>query len=395
MGMNKSGARQTRTVRAQAAGASRGIFLTIDVCGQRLRAACTGSSRGIFLTIDVVVAMMLLFTVVVLSFMYFAAPASPDFSAQLLQTYLQDAATAIANKGYFSSPLDSANNSNTSGMREMLAATPDSVCMQVSAYGTAVPEGLVGYWKLDQNVSGSVPDDSGNGASGILGGGTPGYSPAWTEGGKAGGAYVFDGLNDYISLGSPATFPDGNSSRTLCGWGKANSTAAGYVWIASYGYAGISNAMFIGRVGTALYGGGYGNDVTVADFWHAGVWNHICLTYDGSTARLYANGVQVASQAKSWYLIRDKAYIGKQVNGLQVWNGEIDEVRIYSRALSAAEIRELYSNQENLLYSVDKPDCAYSGGEMRSLAVPFLHSSQDADGYYYAVLKGWLKGARA
>lgn len=376
MGMNwSSTARQTHTARAQA--------------------ACAGFRRGIFLTLDVVVAMMLLFAVVLLSFMYFAAPANADFSAQLLQTYLQDAAAAIANKGYFSAPLESANNSNTSGIRKMLAATPDSVCMQASAYGTAVPEGLVGYWKLDQNVSGAVPDDSGNAVSGILGGGTADYSPVWVEGGKAGGAYVFDGLNDYIGLSSSATFPNETSPRTMCGWGKADSAAAGWAWIASYGYAGISNAMFIGRNGAALYGGGYGDDLTVPGFWQVGVWNHICLAYDGSTARLYANGVQVNNASKSWNLTSNVAYIGKQVSGFEPWNGEIDEVRIYSRALSAAEIRELYTNQENLLYSVDKPDCAYSGGEIQSLTVPFMHSSQDADGYYHAVLKGWLKGARA
>jgi hypothetical protein len=100
--------------------------------------------------------------------------------------------------------------------------------------------------------------------------------------------------------------------------------------------------MFLGSNGTALYGGGYGNDVSVAGFWEAGVWHHIALTYDGTIARLYADGVEVASAAKTWNLVRSRARIGQQVNDLsEFWDGAIDDVRIYRQTLSPGEVAGL------------------------------------------------------
>lgn len=97
--------------------------------------------------------------------------------------------------------------------------------------------------------------------------------------------------------------------------------------------------MFIGINGTTLYGGGYGDDVTVADFWAMGEWHHLALTYDGNVARLYAEGVEVESAPKDWNLVLGRAHIGQQVNDLfEFWNGSVDEVRIYSVALSADEV---------------------------------------------------------
>jgi hypothetical protein len=66
--------------------------------------------------------------------------------------------------------------------------------------------------------------------------------------------------------------------------------------------------------------------------------HYIVATYDGTTARVYVDGVLLMSQAKSWNLVRSRAYIGRQVNNLQYWNGTIDEVAIYNTALSQVQI---------------------------------------------------------
>jgi len=100
--------------------------------------------------------------------------------------------------------------------------------------------------------------------------------------------------------------------------------------------------MFIGLYGSTLYGGGYGDDLSVPDFWQIGVWHHIALTYDGTTARLYADGVEVASAPKTWNLVHSLARIGQQVsNDAEFWYGDIDDVRIYSQTLSAEEVAGL------------------------------------------------------
>lgn len=67
--------------------------------------------------------------------------------------------------------------------------------------------------------------------------------------------------------------------------------------------------------------------------------HHAAVTYDGATARLYADGMEVASAAKKWNLPLSRAHIGQQVNNFsEFWAGAVDEVRLYNRALSADEI---------------------------------------------------------
>ena len=73
----------------------------------------------------------------------------------------------------------------------------------------------------------------------------------------------------------------------------------------------------------------------------------------------------------------------------------VDDIRIYSRALTDSEIRLLYSDPSNILFAVDKPECAFSGGEMQTLTVPFvLNADQEENEYYYATLRAWIAGAK-
>ena len=81
-----------------------------------------------------------------------------------------------------------------------------------------------------------------------------------------------------------------------------------------------------------------------------GQWIHVAGVYDGSTTRLYVNGAQTASSALTGAIRRDTArpvYIGGNQNTTstgapqQFFRGRIDDLRIYGRALSAAEIQAL------------------------------------------------------
>ena len=70
-------------------------------------------------------------------------------------------------------------------------------------------------------------------------------------------------------------------------------------------------------------------------------WTHLALTYDGATLRLYVNGVQVASQARTGNLVTSANPLqigGDSIFG-QYFQGSIDEVRIYNQALSPSEIQ--------------------------------------------------------
>ncbi len=198
------------------------------------------------------------------------------------------------------------------------------------------PTEIAAHWKLDELSGTSAADASGNGHTGVLKGG-----PVWTTG-MRGGALTLDGKDDYVDFGDPRDFPAGRAARSICAWAKTNTVAGGWRWIVAYGTGGQGQAMFIGASGSSLFGGGYSDDLQLAGFWSPGIWNHICLTYDGVTARLYANGQQVASSPKTWNLVLNRAHIGRQVNdGPEFWDGSVDDVRIYRRALPQADIQTI------------------------------------------------------
>jgi hypothetical protein len=73
----------------------------------------------------------------------------------------------------------------------------------------------------------------------------------------------------------------------------------------------------------------------------ASTWAHLAATYDGSTQRLYVNGVQVSSRAQTGPIAISSGPL--RIGGNAVWGeyfqGRIDEVRIYNRALSQAEVQ--------------------------------------------------------
>ncbi len=110
--------------------------------------------------------------------------------------------------------------------------------------------------------------------------------------------------------------------------------------MAAYGTPGTGQAMFIGMNGASIIAGGYnGDDITVNNVWVVGEWNHVALTYDGTTARVYANGVEVGSAAKNWNLVLSRAFLGEQVNAAgEYWNGAIDDVRLYDHVVTLDEL---------------------------------------------------------
>ena len=71
-------------------------------------------------------------------------------------------------------------------------------------------------------------------------------------------------------------------------------------------------------------------------------WTHLAGTWDGSTLRLYLGGVEVASQPRSGTLEVNNSplHIGGNTYNGENFSGLIDEVRIYNRALTPAEIAQ-------------------------------------------------------
>ncbi|MFZ5630037.1 MAG: LamG-like jellyroll fold domain-containing protein [Spirochaetota bacterium] len=169
------------------------------------------------------------------------------------------------------------------------------------------------------------------------------------------GAVGLDGTSGSFLEQSIATgLPIGTQPRTLCAFVKPNrQPAVGSRYpIVSFG---STTTLFKGTE-LVYYSPGL-NDYRIAltkigDSVDASVtlpvrtWSHVCATNDGATTRLYVHGREVppvAGSAQVFETINGALRVGKRVYNADVYNfnGHIDDVRIYNKALSAFEIRQL------------------------------------------------------
>jgi len=223
--------------------------------------------------------------------------------------------------------------------------------------------GLVGYWSFEDSemTSNNAFDVSGNGNHGTL---TNGPKKVI---GKIGQALNFDGGDDVVNLGSPSALDNIGGSpgpRTITawvyatGWGGGtlgriynnapdNFTTTGTFFILSNGTGGAGPYYAIGSSdGSWTWAQGADGTVSLNQWvFLVGTWNGVMAT----APKLYKNGVEVsygASGGATGSYVSDAAlttYIGNRPNGQRGFQGLIDEVRVYNRALSASEIYRLYN----------------------------------------------------
>ena len=206
--------------------------------------------------------------------------------------------------------------------------------------------GLVGYWPFDGKYtnwrSNTVTDVSGSGSTGTLFSMSTSSSPVT---GKIGQALRFNGTNQYVGLGNVASL---SSAITISAWIKPTQISnfpmivCKDVNVDYTFFIDTSNANKLAlRIGAA---GGL-HDALSSTPITTNTWQHVVGTYDGTTIKVYINGVLAGSRAQTGAIPTSAVAlnIGSFNNGGgDFFNGAIDDVRIYSRALSSAEILRLY-----------------------------------------------------
>lgn len=226
----------------------------------------------------------------------------------------------------------------------------------VSYSVSAQDSSLVGYWKFDELDRTTAIDSSGRGNTGTFTGET------WNDGtisgaiftsGNYGNGLNFDGVDDYVSIGSIGAL----TSLTVEGWmyyttsaidrTVFGSTAPGegrHISLRSNGFELQPN----GAVSTAWIG---------IPSVSANTWHHLALTWNGTTLVGYLDGVYQGYAFISGAL--DPAAvnaIGRQGGSGWYMPGLIDEVRIYNRTLSLSEI----TASMNSRYPVNRTIASYS-----------------------------------
>src|SRR6266513_5324897 len=220
------------------------------------------------------------------------------------------------------------------GDRGITGLTPPSKSiMQDAGSPDAIP---VAYWNLDEGSGGVAVDASGKGNTATLGGGSS-WAPGVTK-----AAVLLDGVSGQVSVpNSPALNPPGAFSIAV--WVNPKVAASGFHAVVVKNYTYFLYASVSGYCGNGGVLAGFANTaVCTATPLAANTWTHLAVTYDGTTLSLFRNGVLVASRAASGAAPSSTGtlQIGASQFG-EYFNGLIDEVRIYDRALSASDIQAL------------------------------------------------------
>jgi hypothetical protein len=171
--------------------------------------------------------------------------------------------------------------------------------------------------------------------------------------GRAGQALNLDGSNDHVSL--PAGVVSGLGDFTISTWVKLDVSGA---WrrICDFGSSTTAN-MFLTpqsssnapRFAITTSGSGGEQRINGSAALPTGVWKHLAVTLAGNTGRLYVDGVQVGQNTSmtlrpSSLGSTSNNWLGRSQYADPYLDGQLDEFRIYSRALSASEILALFQN---------------------------------------------------
>ena len=208
--------------------------------------------------------------------------------------------------------------------------------------------GLVGYWNFNDGSGTTAEDKSGQGNNGTL----TNMDPAtdWVDGKVGSGALDFDGSNDYVDAGSSSSLRFHTGDFTVTGWIKSDSLTGTRTLGTTY--LDLNTGWLFGTSNSKL--GYYTNAWKSANTTLVtGQWYHIGITVDASGNYIfYLNGNSDGSGALTLPANTTESFkIGAYgaSGGLGRFDGLIDEVRIYNRALSADEISRLYNLKTNIV----------------------------------------------
>lgn len=196
-------------------------------------------------------------------------------------------------------------------------------------------EGLVLLWKLD-DAKGDVATDSTDKKNN----GTLDNKPTWVDG-KVGGAISFDeGKSSSISLATVNGVAEGNTPHTIAAWIKVTKLPDNRAWILLLGNEGEgSHHWLINNAGETQFGAWGGNQVKPA--LKTGEWAHVAITFDGTKLVGYLNGAQTESTDATFNLAGAPLTVAKVHNDENAFEGQVDDVRVYSRALTDKEVAAL------------------------------------------------------
>ena len=215
----------------------------------------------------------------------------------------------------------------------------------VSVASAQIPSsGLVGYWPFNGNAN----DESGNGNNGTVNGATL----TTDRFGNANSAYSFDGVNDWIGM----NFQNINTSYSLSFWYYSAAVTNGMNFLES-------NSSYCEPINQAnIYynqnTSGGNTSITSVGSFQTGIWSNVLISFDGinNLQSIYINGVLDAQQSVTSTLNPlNSLLLAKRQNNTGYYNGKLDDISIYNRALTPAEITQIYTSQTSIVQAPCTP----------------------------------------
>jgi hypothetical protein len=200
-------------------------------------------------------------------------------------------------------------------------------------------------------LDGNAFDISGNGLNGTIIGATP----TTNRFGTTQSALNFNGTSDFINCGNPAAF-NFASNFTISAWVKLNGSQLAKYIVAKYNGASGPRSFGLATDASAARAYAFVSSPTGAFIEASGgtsladsKWRSLNFVYDNAVGiRLYVDGALVASRAAIGYAPFTNSFpltIGGLTNS-QFFGGQIDEVKIYDRALPASEVQNRYNAEK-------------------------------------------------
>ncbi|HCR55626.1 TPA: hypothetical protein DIV49_01515 [Candidatus Saccharibacteria bacterium] len=217
--------------------------------------------------------------------------------------------------------------------------------LQQSLQLNVQPANVIGYFPLDEAIGTRAYDASANNNPLAFSG-----TPTWTTG-KLGGGITTSSGNTLSSVSNPSY---SYSALSVCSWAKITTVGTNptivsqsdggvnsdNMWSLGFGSTSSTPKVYI-KLGGTLY------STTSSSSLGTGNWGHICFTYNGVDLKIYVNGLETGSTTINQAVSATSGvglYIGARTAS-NTLEGSVDEVKIFSAALSDDEVRNEYDAQ--------------------------------------------------
>ena len=248
---------------------------------------------------------------------------------------------------YIVRPEIGSTNSNWGGVNTNTCSAPSqTITVTFSGPGLAAPpcatppSGVVSWWPAEGDANDIQGSNDGTPV------GTVTFAP-----GEVGQAFNFDGASGFENMGTPASL-DLTNTLTLDAWINPSDSNKNGVYFGKASSSQNDYALFLlgDLTGCIKTSDGAEHFLHTGFVPPAGQWTHIALVYDGSNEIVYANGIEVGRLAVSGNIASEGIpfFIGGRngdspYNSLYI-NARIDEVEVFDRALSQAEILSIHNS---------------------------------------------------